>query len=123
MRSKMIAGCGTLVIVIGMFQGCAGTPQMSSPNRKILESLQTAVSAKKPEWLAAVEDQVSKKRTSHEMSDTEFKAVNAILKKAKSGDWKQALKDSFQLSEGQRPSAQEFASLKSRQPSKLSVQN
>ena len=84
------------------------------PNRKVLEALQTAVSSKKSEWLEAVATQVAEKHEEGDISDNEFNAIDAIIKKAKSGDWKSAQKDSFALSEGQRPTSEDLSMVKDR---------
>ena len=122
MRSNVVFGC-FLLFVVCLLIGCGHAPQMSAPNRKILEALQSAVSSKKLEWIEAVVTQVAEKRTSKEMSDAEFTAINAIITKAKSGDWKGAQIDSFALSEGQRPTSQDLAMLKSRKGPHGAAQN
>lgn len=68
--------------------GWGRAPQMTANNRKILEALQTAVSSKQTDWLEAVVVQVNEKREQKQMSDAEFNAIQGIVKKAKSGDWK-----------------------------------
>jgi hypothetical protein len=112
MRSQVII-FGSLFLALGVLNGCSRAPQMKAPNRKILEALQTAVSSKNPAWLEAVTAKVVEKRDQKEMSDGEFRAIDAIIKKAQSGDWKKAQMDSFALSEGQRPTAEDLAMVKS----------
>ena len=107
-----------LLAFIGLMSGCGRQPQMAAPNRKILEALQTAVSSKQTEWLDAVVRQVEEKRDKKEMSDQEFRAIDAIIKKAKSGDWKAARTASFALSDGQRPTSAEVSDLKKRRDAK-----
>lgn len=110
---RVFAGCCVLIAVF-MLKGCGSAPQMSAPNRKILEALQTAVSSKQRDWLDAVATQIEEKRKQNEISSSEFTVIDAIIKKAKSGDWKGAQKDSFALSEGQRPTAADLSMLKDR---------
>ena len=95
--------------------GWGRAPQMTANNRKILEALQTAVSSKQTDWLEAVVVQVNEKREQKQMSDAEFNAIQGIVKKAKSGDWKSAQRDSFMLSEAQRPTSEDMVTLKNRQ--------
>ena len=98
-----------MVIAMSLFSGCGRSPQISSTNRKILEALMTAVSSKDPQWLEIVVKHVTEKRNNNEMPDVEFAAINAIVKKAQSGDWIQAQKDSFALCEAQRPTSDDVA--------------
>lgn len=113
MRSKIIV-ISSLLVALCMLNGCSRAPQMKAGNRKILAALQTAVSSKNSTWLEAVVTQVAEKRDQKEMSDAEFRAIDAIIKKAKSGEWKRAQIDSFALSEGQRPTAEDLAIVKER---------
>ncbi len=122
MRSKFFTAC-CLLSTIGFSIGCGRAPQISAPNRKLLEALQTAVSSKNPQWLEAVTTKIGEKRTQKELSDAEFRAIDAIVKKAQSGEWKQAQKDSFQLSEGQRPTSADLAMVKNRQSAREVSQN
>ena len=100
-----------------MVAGC-GRTQVSAPNRRLLASLQTAVSAKNPEWLEATSRQLADKRSAGEVSAAEFKVMNAIVLKAQSGDWKGAQQDVFALSEGQQPTAEDLAKVRDRKAGK-----
>ncbi len=55
---------------------------------------------------------MAEQRTKGEMSDTEFKALDAILQTAKAGQWDAAQKRVFSLSEAQRPTADDLARLR-----------
>ena len=110
---RSVFACGVLasLVVIG---GCSRPTQISSANRQLLLALQTAASAKKNEWLADVESKLIAKREKKELSDEEFKAFDPIIKKAKSGNWKQANLDALALCEGQQPTAQDLEKFNSR---------
>lgn len=113
MQLKIIAG--TIVfITVFVLKGWGTAPQISSSNRKILEALQTAVSSKKLEWLEIVTKQVTEKYDEGDVSDEEFNAIDAIVQKAESGDWKAAQLASFSLSEVQRPTAEDIEMLRDR---------
>jgi hypothetical protein len=114
MQFRLIAG---FIVVLAFFllNGWGTAPQISASNRKILEAVQTAVSAKKLEWLEAVETQVTQKHAEGDVSDGEYHAIDAIITKARSGDWKGAQRDSFALSEAQRPTSDDLEMLKNRQ--------
>jgi hypothetical protein len=97
--------------------GC-GRTQVSAPNRKLLEALQTAVSSKQSDWLEATSKQLTEKRASGDVSESEFKSMNSIIIRARSGDWKGAQKEVFDLSEGQRPTADDVANVRERKTHK-----
>ena len=69
--------------------GCSRAPQVAPGNRKLLEALRTAISAKNPEWLESSSKLLAEKRAKEEISDVEFKTFSDIIEKAKSSDWKE----------------------------------
>jgi hypothetical protein len=95
--------------------GCGAT-QVSPANRRLLEALQTAVSAKNAAWLDAVEKQVADDRTKGEVSDAEFSALDSIIRQAKDGKWDAAQTAVFALSDGQRPTAEDLERVRERKP-------
>lgn len=97
-----------------LLSGCQRTPQLGSDSRELLQRLQTAVSAKNPEWLNACEDQILATHNRSGIPDQEFKALVAVVDRARSGDWKQAQMDSFKLSEGQKSTFEDRERLKER---------
>ncbi len=110
-------GVSSFCIISFLFTGC-GLTQFSPSNRHILAALQTAISAKNEQWLDGVAKQIAEQRSKGEMSDAEFKALNAILQAAKAGQWEAAQKRVFALSEAQRPTSADLARLKEHQASK-----
>ena len=122
MRSHFWTGF-CILFLAGLIGGCSRAPQLSTPNRKILEALQTAVSSKNTEWLDATVKLVEEKRQQKEMSDAEFASIDRIIQKARSGDWKSAQVDSFALSGGQRATSDDLAMLKQRKSSKAATPN
>ena len=91
-----------------------GTTQLASSNRRLLEALQTAVSAKNTEWLDGVAKQVEEQRAKGTMSDAEHNAFDAIIQTAKAGHWETAQSRTFALSEAQRPTAEDLARVRER---------
>jgi hypothetical protein len=112
-RLVFVCGIGASLFTVG-----CGSTQFSAPNRHILAALQTAISAKNSEWLDGVARQVTEQRSKGEMTDAEFKALDAILQAAKAGQWDAAQKRIFALTEAQRPTAADLARLKEHKPSK-----
>jgi hypothetical protein len=100
---------------IGLFTlglaGC-GAQQFSPANRELLKPLQTAVSAKKPEWVDATEKLLLAQREAGNVADPELKAFAVIIKKTRAGDWKGAQVDLNVLIDSQRATSADIARLK-----------
>jgi hypothetical protein len=111
----LVAGC---LLVTFAFVGCGSPTQISPSNRKLLQALQSAASAKQKEWLNDVETKVNEKHKKQEMSDAEFNAFQPIIKKAKAGDWKRANLDALALCNGQHPTQMDLENLKARKTAK-----
>jgi len=103
MRARKRYRLLVLLAGIGLAVGCGRTPQLQPGNRKLLEALRTAVSAKNSQWLASTSKAVEEKRAKNEISDVEFQALHGVIQKANASDWKGAQKEVFTLVEGQRP--------------------
>ncbi|HTI50893.1 MAG TPA: hypothetical protein VL475_08080 [Planctomycetaceae bacterium] len=107
---KMCCFVGGAILVLLLY-GCGGTPQFSAANRDLLKPLQTAVSAKKLEWVAATEEKIRAQREAGAVSDEELAAMNAVIAKARAGDWQGAQVAVFALVDGQRATAEDLANL------------
>jgi hypothetical protein len=97
--------------------GC-GTTQLSPPGRRLLEALQTAVSARNSQWLEAGATQVEAQHAKGELPDVDFRALQAIIAPAQKADWETAQSRALALSEAQRPSAEDLARAHQRQTAK-----
>jgi hypothetical protein len=109
---------GVIVLVLACLElaalaGCGAT-QFEPKNRHLLGALQTAVTSKNQEWLAAVAEQAREQHENHSLSDAEFKAVSAVIESATAGDWKTAEIRVFALSEGQKPTAADVERVRER---------
>jgi len=103
-----------LLALLLLLAGC-GTTQLSPASRRLLEALQTAVSAKNSQWLEAVARQVESQHAQSEMPSADCQVLQTIIAAARSGDWETAQSRALALSEGQRPSAEELARARQRQ--------
>jgi len=81
--------------------GCARAPQIEMPNRRLVESLKTAVMANNTEWLAQNVTAIDERRAAGKMSDAEYEAFQAVIAEARAGEWAAAAKRIQQLSDGQ----------------------
>ena len=74
-------------------------------NRRLIESLRTALSARNTEWLAANWKLIEKAHTDGSMDDAEFSRFKEIVDIARSGEWADAEEQVVKLAKGQKPVA------------------
>jgi hypothetical protein len=87
--------------------GCGGPPQVSRANRRIVESLATAVSARNRGWLDENAKLIDYRRARGELSDAEDAAFQAVVDRAKAGDWEGAEQLAFALRDAQAASSED----------------
>jgi hypothetical protein len=111
--TAVVLAAGTMFAVVG----CGGT-QVHPENRRLLEGLQTAVSAQNSEWLAAVNKQVADQKSAGNITDAEFQSFDAVIRQAQAGDWSAAQAAVLALSDAQRPTADDLSRVQKRKPAK-----
>jgi hypothetical protein len=87
--------------------GC-GPPQAQPNNLRLIASLRTALSAKNTEWLEQNIELIEKRRAAGQMSDEEHVEFQAIIAKAKAGDWQGAERHSVRFQKAQRPTPEQI---------------
>jgi len=100
-----IAGLGLAVVLAGI--GCSQDPQVAPENRRIVEGLMTATSARNAEWLEQNAALIAERRAGGQLSDAEADAFETILEAGRSGDWEEARRLAFRLGQAQRPTAED----------------
>ena len=86
---------GLLIMLIG-----CGEPSLRElENRRELEALLTAVSLKNTKELDRDAKRIDDRHISGELSDSGYKDLQAIVKKAQAGDWAGAEKQAYGLRE------------------------
>ena len=93
-----------------MLAGC-GYPQAAPTNLRMISALRTALSARNPEWLEQNVEAIEARRAAGEMGDEEYEAFQAIVAKAKAGDWESAERESVAFQKAQRPTAEQIEQL------------
>ena len=96
--------------LILLIAGCGGQ-QFSPAGRELMPPLQTAISAKKTDWLDAAEKKLVDRHAAGDVSDSEFRKLSGIVKQARSGDWRGAHHQLSDLEDAQRPTAADQARL------------
>jgi hypothetical protein len=92
------AGCTLLAALLA---GC-GQPQVASGNRRLIESLRTAISAKKTDWLEDNARLIDERHAGGTLSDEEFAVFSAIISESRAGEWQAAEQHVIALGKGQK---------------------
>lgn len=87
--------------------GC-GPPQAAPQNQQLISSLRTALSAQNPEWLEQNVKLLEERRAADQVSDEELEAFQAIIEKARAGQWKEAEEDAIAFQKAQRPTREQI---------------
>jgi hypothetical protein len=109
---------GSLWLLMGLvvLAGC-GRPQVGANNYRLIESLRTAVSARRGDWLDENVKLIFQRHASGEMNDEPFAAFESIVALARGGDWAEAETEVIRLAKAQQPSRAELELLKSNKSS------
>ena len=91
--------------------GC-GYPAVDPDNMKLISTLRTALSARNETWLQANQDLIEARRDAGAMGDEEFEAFQAIIQRARAGDWAGAEQDSVAFQRAQRPTEAQIRRLR-----------
>ncbi len=103
-----------LWLIVGLAAcGCSRAPQMAPGNQRLIQSLHTAVSSHRSDWLETNAKLVEERRSASQMSDEEYAAFESIIADARTGNWSRALSNVKALAKAQRRTPEEVAKLKS----------
>ena len=105
LRTHRVLVAGLLLVVSLSLAGCGRQPQVKPMNRRLIESLRTALSARNTEWLDANWKLIEKAHTDGSMDDAEFSRFKEIVDIARSGEWADAEEQVVKLAKGQKPVA------------------
>lgn len=101
--------------LLALVAGCGGPPQISPANRRLVESLATAVSARSPDWLAENVAIIESKRREGTIPDHEYATFRSVIAAAEAGRWDEAEREAFALRDVQRGTAEDAAKVEARQ--------
>jgi hypothetical protein len=93
-----IAALALAAVVVA---GCGRPPQVGAQNRRLVESLKTAVMARNPEWLDENAKLVKAKHEKGELDEASYAAFESIVRQAEAGDWDAAQDEVIALSKAQ----------------------
>lgn len=103
-------GLAVLAGVLAAVAAGCGETQVTPVNRRLVESLATAVSAKNPDWLRENVEAIAKAKAEGTLSAAEEAAFRTIIDPAQKGDWAEAERLAFALRDGQRAASEDRAS-------------
>jgi hypothetical protein len=82
--------------------GCGGPPQLGAQNVRLVESLRTAISARRTDWLEQAAKTASARHESGQLDDRQYAALDAIVQQARAGEWEAAEAAVVDLAKGQQ---------------------
>lgn len=102
----------TCALVVLFIAGCGGPPQVAPTNRRLINSLRTAVSSQQIQWVDEAGRQLEEGKAKGTVSDSEYAEFSAIIELAREGKWKEAEAETIRLGQAQRPTADEIERVK-----------
>jgi hypothetical protein len=97
-RGRITTG---LLLVALVLSGCGEPSVRELKNRRELEALLTAITLKDRKELDRDIRRIEDRHASGELSDVGYKDLEAIIEKARDGDWSGAEKRAYELRESQ----------------------
>lgn len=96
---RMIRSSIVAAMILAM-AGCSGEPtERERKNRREVEALLTAISLRNRKELDRDAERIAARHASGELSDAPHEALEAIIKKARDGDWAGAEKQAYAFRE------------------------
>ena len=87
--------------------GC-GRPQAAPHNQRLIASLRTAISARNSQWLEKNAEVLEERCAEGKVSDAELEAFQAIINKARAGQWEEAEREVLAFQKAQRPTQEQI---------------
>lgn len=84
-----------LMLTLAIAAGCHQPSQSDRDNRRLVEQILTALTLKNKNLLVAANQRREQRHVLGELADDDNQALEAVLGKARDGDWNGALKDAY----------------------------
>jgi hypothetical protein len=88
--------------ILLLLSGCGGQPQAGPGNARLVESLRTAISTRRTDWLEDNAKAVASRHESGQLADESYEALQAIIDQARAGNWDGAESAVLKLAKAQR---------------------
>lgn len=108
---SMRGAVGGLTIFMSLAAGCGGPPQVKSSNFRLIEGLQTAVSAEQSQWVEQAAAQIDERHQAGGLADDAHTALMAIVASARAEKWDEARALVTALGKAQKPTSEEIERL------------
>src|SRR5207244_1525253 len=92
--------------------GCGNPPQVSRDNRRLIESLRTAISTQRADWLEMNSQKLEEQFAAGRMSEAEHQAFAQLVAQAREGKWSEAQEGIVRLAQAQRPTPEDLERLR-----------
>jgi hypothetical protein len=86
--------CGVLLLAL-LASGCGAPTEIDRDNRRVLDAILTAVTLKNPRLLEDDARRAKERYQAGQLSDGDYRALEAIISKARAGDWGGAETDGY----------------------------
>ena len=106
-KKSEVLTCFATVAVLLLVVGCA-PPQVAPQNQRLIASLRTAISARNSEWLEKNAEVLEQRRADGKVSDAELEAFQAIIDKARAGQWEKAEREVLAFQKAQQPTQEQI---------------
>ena len=94
-------------LILSMIIGC-DRPQAAPQNRELITSLRTAISVRNADWLEQNVKILEERRAAGKVSDEEYEEFQAIIAKARAGEWETAEREAVAFQKSQRPTPEDI---------------
>ena len=75
------------LFVLVMVVGCGGPPPPSVYNDHLFDAIQGAITNKDPYWLDQYSNRARACRDTGQLTEEQYRGLEAVFKKARAGDW------------------------------------
>ena len=106
-KKSEVLTCFATVAVLLLVVGC-GPPQVAPQNQRLIASLRTAISARNSQWLEKNAEVLEERCAEGKVSDAELEAFQAIINKARAGQWEEAEREVLAFQKAQRPTQEQI---------------
>lgn len=110
-RRRWLAAIGVTAIA-----GCSRETQFAPSNRRLIESLYTAISARNAEWLEENAKTVQSLAGEGKLDQAEREALEGIIALTRASDWKGAEGKINALRDGQRATSEDARAIQEAKP-------
>jgi len=94
---KSVRLLGVLFIAALFSPACSGTTAVDRDNRRVLEEILTAITLKNPGLLEESAKRLKARHDAGQLTDEEYQELEAVLDKARGGDWQGAEADGYRF--------------------------